>query len=178
MSYLQMTTGQYREVLNHLLGAESEEVVFLFTSLQDRGSSRSFDCKEIYKVPPSGFERQSAYHICLSDRTRQQIIKHASDTQTCLVEAHSHLNNLSPVEFSASDMIGFEEFVPHVRWRLGGRPYIALVYNKTSFDALVWENENNTMRSLQAIEVGKHRIFPTNLSLKRLRKESGSYEPR
>ena len=64
-------------------------------------------------------------------------IKRAHDPGTCLVEFHSHTGPW-PAAFSGSDLIGFREFVPHIWWRLKGRPYLAVVACRSTFDGFAW----------------------------------------
>lgn len=55
-----------------------------------------------------------------------------------LVEAHSHGPRGVPT-FSGSDWTGFSEWVPHVRWRLRGAPYAAIVVAAAgTLDAIAW----------------------------------------
>ncbi len=161
MINLQMTSLQYNNLLSHLLESDVEQVAFLQASYSKNKNNILFVCNDLLKIPPSGFDFQSDYHISLSDETRQSIIKSAWDSGYCLIETHSHINN-DPVQFSYSDMKGFNEFVPHIRWRLNNLPYIALVFNKISFDALVWHEKNENFIGLDCLLVDQERIFPTN----------------
>jgi hypothetical protein len=52
-----------------------------------------------------------------------------------------------------SDLLGFEEWVPHVRWRLQGRPYAALVCAGETWDALAWRQSTRTPEPIGAIEI-------------------------
>lgn len=76
-------------------------------------------------------------HVSLSDETRADVIMWAAAEEACLIEAHSH-GSSSPGAFSEFDLRGLEEWVPHVRWRLHGRPYAAMVTTTDDFDALAW----------------------------------------
>jgi hypothetical protein len=80
---------------------------------------------------------QSAYRVTLRDEVRPGIIKWAWDAGACLVEVHSH-SDLGDAWFSPSDIWGLREWVPHVRWRLRGRPYVAIVSDGSTLDALAW----------------------------------------
>jgi hypothetical protein len=92
---------------------------------------------EWYAVPPGGFASCSAWHFELTDKTRAYVIKRAHDSDGCLIEGHSH-DDPDPPALSASDLFGFREFVPHVWWRLHGRPYTALVVSQGGLDGFVW----------------------------------------
>ena len=76
-------------------------------------------------------------HVSLSDETRASVIRWASAEEGCLIEAHSHGRG-SPAAFSPFDLRGLAEWVPHLWWRLRGRPYAALVTSTADFDALAW----------------------------------------
>ena len=61
---------------------------------------------------------------------------------------------------------GLEEFVPHVRWRLGGRPYAALVFAPDGFDAMVWADESGAPEPLEALRVVDGPVLaPSNRTL-------------
>src|SRR5689334_18202541 len=104
----------------HLLYKEQdvEEAAFLYVSLD----GDNLVVQDWEPVPPNGFSIQTGYHIELTDATRATVIKNAHDRGASLVEMHSHLGPW-PAQFSPSDLSGFADWVPHVRWRLKGRPY-------------------------------------------------------
>lgn len=119
---------------DHLSHGDTEQVAFLLAETDVERNE--FRLTDMYAVPDEEFDVQLAFHISLSDIVRPKMIKWAWDRGQSLIEAHSHLQG--PAEFSASDLAGLAEFVPHVWWRLGGRPYAALVCAPDSFDALAW----------------------------------------
>ena len=74
--------------------------------------------------------------------------------------------------FSASDMYGFSDYVPHCRWRLRGRPYLAVVVSPRSVDALAWIGVGGEPIGLDAINVaGGETIGPTNQTITSLKME-------
>ncbi len=118
-------------------------------------------------MPSERFDRQSSYHVTLADDLRAEVIQRAARRGGSLVEAHTHLGPF-PAAFSASDIAGLDEWVPHVRWRLGGSPYVALVLAETGFDALVWDRGTEPER-LEALDVpGRGHLVPTGITLGRL----------
>lgn len=123
----------------HLLPARSscEEAAFLFARPEHTSDGLVFEVVEIYLVPPEGFTARSEYYLELSDATRAAVIKKAHDLDAALIEFHSHPKQREAC-FSWSDLHGFDEFVPHVMWRLNGRPYAAVVMALDSIDALFW----------------------------------------
>jgi hypothetical protein len=80
-----------------------------------------------------------------------------------VVEIQSHPWDW-PAEFSLSDRGGLEETVPHMRWRLKERPYLAVVVALTSYDALVWALDGQEPAAL-VVEVEGERLLPTGLSV-------------
>lgn len=98
--------------------------------------ARAFRLREWRAIPPDGFESRSSFHLVLKDETRAEIIKWAWDSGDSLVEAHSH--GFGEASFSPSDMYGLEQWVPHLWWRLRGRPYGAIVVDAGTLDALAW----------------------------------------
>jgi hypothetical protein len=164
--------GDVHEALwEHLLAeeADAEEAAFVFAPYEVDSGTGIFRCVEWFPVPPEGFMSRSPFHFELSDRTRAAVIKRAHDLNASLVEFHSHTGPW-PAKFSPSDWAGFIEFVPHVWWRLKGRPYAAVVVATASFDGLVWRTRPDTPVRLDGILVDGLLVEPTRLS--RLEREA------
>jgi hypothetical protein len=124
-------------------------------------------------VTPDGFDHRSLHSIELSDVTRGRVIKRAHDLSASLVEIHSHPFPY-PAEFSGSDRAGLEELVPHMRWRLKDRPYVAIVVAPGSFDALVWAEPGDALpTTLAGIRAGAECLKPTGRSEPSWRRRSG-----
>src|SRR5207249_4867030 len=133
-----------------------EQAAFLYATATDG----RFQVTGWEPVLPEDFTIQTSFHIELSDPLRAWVIKRAHDLNASLVEIHSHLGPWA-AQFSPSDLAGFEEWVPHVRWRLKGRPYGAFVVTRLNFDGLAWIV--NTPVSLDLIIDGEVHS-PTGLS--------------
>jgi hypothetical protein len=144
-----MTGADFEALIAHLSSSEDEQVAFLYA---ERAAPDRLTVGEVYPVPPEGFLRQSPFHLALTDEVRAQVLGRATALGACLIEVHSHEDS-SPVWFSPTDLRGFEEWVPHVRWRLGGRPYVALVFGGEEFDALVWDSDSGLPDALGALVV-------------------------
>lgn len=150
----------------HLLpeSAASEQAAFVFARLAPgTDGAVTFEYVDWFPVPPDGFESHSPFHLELSDAARGAVIKRAHDVGACLIEFHSH-DGPWPARFSPSDWAGFEEFVPHVWWRLKGRPYAAVVVAPSGFDALAWVTAPDAPARLDAILVDDEVLEPTRLS--------------
>jgi hypothetical protein len=124
----------YQAAQAHLTG-HVEQAGFFLADFDEL--SRRFLLRQWRAMPPGSFEIQTGYHVTLRDEIRPEIIKWAWDADACLVEAHSH-PSCDTARFSPSDLWGLNEWVPHVRWRSGGRPYLAMVVDGNTFDALAW----------------------------------------
>lgn len=160
---IEVGSGHYEELRRHLSG-DVEEVAFLFTEpYQD---DRRLKVRDVMPISVEGFDFQSDYHVELADGLRPQLIKRAWDEDACLIEAHSHTEGRAA--FSPSDLWGFEEWVPHLRWRLRRRPYAALVFAREDFDALVWHGDGPPV-GLDAIEIaGGESLRPTDNTIREL----------
>jgi len=170
MTSLSMPASTYAELIAHLSSSKVEQVAFLFT--EPPRPETSLRVGEMYRVPRAGFDWQSDYHVALTDEVRGHVIKRAHDLGGCIVEVHSHGGG-PPVWFSRSDLRGFEEWVPHVRWRLARRVYVALVFADEVFDALVWDGDDNAPTPLARLEVdGREPAAPSGITYERLRADS------
>lgn len=140
-----------------------EEAAFVFAHASGEEGAHILEYVEWSSVRPEGFASRSAYHLELADDTRAGVIKRAHDLGASLVEFHSHRGK-RPAQFSLSDWEGFEEFVPHVLWRLKARPYAALVVTATGFDGLAWLKTADAPTRLDALVAGDQVLSPTGLS--------------
>jgi hypothetical protein len=164
-----MTGADFDDLISHLGSSEDEQVAFLFAA---RTSPDRLDVGEVYSVPPEGFLRQSPFHLALTDEVRAYVLGRATELDCCLIEVHSH-EDTGPVWFSPTDLEGFEEWVPHVRWRLGGRPYVALVFGGEEFDALVWDSDSRLPAGLGALLVDRATRAASQITIKGLRGRRG-----
>jgi proteasome lid subunit RPN8/RPN11 len=162
---LSMDHETYSQLREALRWTGVEHVAFLFANAAAGGGLLLV--RDIYRVPRDGFDFQSDMHVSLTDETRAHVIKRASDLGGCLVETHSHKHG--PPCFSTSDLYGFQDWVPHVRWRLASRPYIALVFAGEAFDALIWQGSGDAPAPLAALIIDGHTVVPTGNTYRRLR---------
>ena len=159
---------QLRELRNHLLGDRSrEQAAFLFCKERfDDVGNCTFACSHWTKLDVCDFEHQKSDYLELTDAARARLIKSAHDGHFCLVESHSHPGPYQAA-FSSSDLSGLAEFVPHVRWRLGGRPYGALVFADSGFDGLAWLGASKAPQQIARITTEKQALSSTGLTLTR-----------
>lgn len=159
---LSFPTALYDDLLSHMRTGDTEQVSFLFTNPPE--PNKPLRIIELSHIPPDQFDLQSAYHVTLADDVRAGVIGRAWQLGGCLVEAHSH-GGSALASFSYSDVSGLSEWVPHVRWRLRGRTYVALVFAEASYDALAWEEGQDGPAPIAGVHVdGKGTVSPTGLS--------------
>jgi hypothetical protein len=168
---LDLTSELHSGIWSHLLpgdsrGDEDEQVAFGFARTTCDGEQCSFQLTDWIAMGPLDFASQSNYHVELTDEARARSIKRAHDLNASLLEFHSHPFQ-EHAEFSGSDILGFEEFVPHVWWRLKGKPYLAIVVARRSFDGVAWISGPNNPISVQEVTAGEMILRPTGLTLKR-----------
>jgi hypothetical protein len=158
----------YDEMRQHLLPRRSrdEQAGFVYAKPSKlEGASLSFEHVQWEPLGRGDFDHQSAFHLELRDETKARVIKTAHDLQCSLIEFHSHRGPW-PAQFSGSDFAGFEEFVPHVLWRLKGRPYAAVVVAASGIDGLAWTADNTF--PLSALLLGTKQLRPTGRSFNAL----------
>jgi hypothetical protein len=166
---LAVDQGTFDKLVAHLCteSDSTEQAAFLFCRYSDEIGRAILAPIEVALLKADAFECQSRVYLELRDETRAFLIKKAHDLDACLVEAHSHPEQ-HRAEFSPSDLFGFEEFVPHVRWRLKGRPYLAIVFGARDFDGLSWYGNSNDPKTLDAVVVDGERLIPTNRTIQQL----------
>ncbi|WLI89075.1 hypothetical protein Q4S45_20605 [Massilia sp. R2A-15] len=108
---------------------------------------------------------QASDYLELSDAARARIIKLAHERNAILLEVHCHPSK-QPACFSPADILGLVEFVPHIRWRLRGKPYAALVVGHNSIDGLAWFGDSKTPIPIGHIYSGSQIQKTTLLSSK------------
>lgn len=149
--------------LRRHLRSRVEQAAFLLADYEDDG--RAFHVRNVRFVDARQFDIQTAYHISLADETRAELIRWAWSEHASLVEIHSHTGDY-PAAFSATDLSGFAEWVPHVWWRLAGRPYVAVVTAGASFDGLAWIDDPREPERLNHITLsGGRTLEATGLTL-------------
>lgn len=165
---LRLPAAVFRAMRRHLLPVHSrlEQGAFLFSRyVVDEKRNPVFTYVDWMPLKTDDYAEQYQDYLELTDAARARIIKRAHDLDTCLMEFHSHPGPY-PAAFSPSDMHGFAEFVPHVRWRLKGKPYAAVVIAPSGFDALAWVYTLGTAAQLNTIETDTEILRATELTLR------------
>lgn len=160
----------YDRLQAHLLPPDSpdEQAAFLFARATTIHIGCRFEVIDHVLVEQEGIEYHPSGYLELADTTRAWVVKKAHDLGTSLIEMHSHRFPF-PAIFSPTDITGLREFVPHMWWRLKGKPYLALVVAPDSFDAFAWLTHPKKPKSINYLLVGRRIIRPTGLSAKHWR---------
>lgn len=162
---VRLTDHQFAELRRHL--REPERVAFMYAEVQDG----CFIVEEVEPMIGDDISSQSDLHVVLHDDIRPRLISRASAHGRSLIEAHSH-GPYGHAAFSPSDLLGFSEWVPHLWWRLKGRPYVALVMAGAQWDALAWIDGPRNPEAVAEIEVvadnESTRIAPTSATIRTL----------
>lgn len=162
---IHLPQDMYEQLHAHLLPPRGvcEEAAFLFATAEVGPDAVHLSVIETMLIPPEGFASRSRFYLELADHTRAVVIKRAHDLQACLIECHSHPGQRGAC-FSWSDLHGFDDFVPHARWRLAGRAYAAVVFATDSVDALAWTDSSTDAVPIAAMHVGGRVVQPTGLT--------------
>jgi hypothetical protein len=136
MASISFPAALFDELLSHL--KRPEEVAFM---LAEPPTDGCFRVRELRTMGGERFLDHSDDHAELDDAIRGEVIRWAWESDACLVEAHSHGPIFLPARFSGFDFDQFVDWIPHVRWRLAGRPYAALVAAGDDIDGLAWIGE-------------------------------------
>lgn len=142
---VRMSGEHFAELTEHL--ERPEEVVFMLADFRDE----LFEISDLRVIGSGAIESQSIVHVALADAVRPELLRWASDAGASLIEAHSHGPDFA--QFSASDLHGFAEWVPHVMWRLRNVPYAALVSSGDEWDGLAWITDPGSPMQVTTIEV-------------------------
>ena len=158
MCHVLALTPQQRERLSaHLLPDPpvAEEVAFLFARVHAGSEGFVLEVEDLHLVEDGAFRSRGIAHLQVEHDFIGRMIKRAHDLGTALVEAHSHpFEGLSAARFSPSDRAGLAEIVPHVLWRLPGRPYAALVFAPEGTDGLLWPSHGAEPEQITELRIG------------------------
>jgi hypothetical protein len=163
---LVMMPALHSRLWSHLLppGGICEQAAFAFCKVRNESGGILFEVIDAALLRPSDFAAQYSDYIEITDECRIGLIKRAHALDAALAEFHSHIGPWTAA-FSWSDRKGLRETVPHMKWRLIGKPYLAVVVAESGFDALAWPADSLAPSPLAAIRAGAKLYHPTNASL-------------
>ena len=158
-------TGAQHAVLDgHLRGA-AERVAFAVAVAAGRGLAVVAD---VLLVEDDCLE-PGPWCVQLTDEAQQRILMWATARSGWLIEMHSHLGRFGdPACLSSTDLEGLASWVPHVRWRLQGRPYMAVVVGPETIDGIAWEGEPGVVGPVATMLVDGTPTTMTGLSWARI----------
>ena len=164
---LDMLLEMRNEIWTHLLPvpASTEEAGFGFAKFSSRGNSCQFTLCDWAAFDAGDFVSKEGDYLHLTDEARIRVIKHAHETDTCLVEFHSHPFPF-PAMFSYADKHGLDQLVPHLWWRLKNRPFLAVVVAPEDFDGIAWIESPESPIPLNYINDGQSINESSGLSIK------------
>ncbi len=134
MVQINVDAGLWNAAREHL-DTRAERVGFFLADWSPL--ARCFRVRDWRPIDEEAASGPDELHVSLSDEIRSAVIQWAWAEDACLIEAHSH-GRWSPAAFSPFDLRNLEEWVPHLWWRLRGRPYAAIVTSTRDLDALAW----------------------------------------
>src|SRR5687768_11832126 len=107
---VRFTRGLYDRMVGHLRSEVTEQVGFLFM----RKATDEFIVEDFHGVPKAGLVQPSEVHAEVSEEEQLSAFTAASRRGLWLGEVHSHPGSSHLAAFSASDLRGLSDFVPHV----------------------------------------------------------------
>jgi hypothetical protein len=123
----------------------------------------------MYLDDENDYSYQGWAGVELADDIRPRTLKWATGHGAALVEVHSHGVGWRPTTFSTTDLRGLVEAVPTFVWRLGGRPYAAIVVGgRKDHDSLTWAERDSAPTPIGELVVGGAPLTPTQLAVTRI----------
>lgn len=154
--------------LDRHLRQRGEQLAF-FGTVQVGAVLRAVD---LLTAGPELLDDADAWHVALTDAGRQAVLRWAAERGVGLAEVHTH-PGWWPAEFSEVDLGGLRHWASNVVWRLGGRPYAALVIASASIDGLVWRDRDAVPVVPDGVERSGRLLLPTGRSVLRFAGEAG-----
>lgn len=161
-STITFSPDQYSTTWEHLLPRPQiqEEAAFAFVRRDASTDQHSYTVTDTWLLPREMLLSQHADYLELTDEAHVQVIQQAHRLDASVVEMHSHLGGGAPA-FSKFDCAGLADTVPHMWWRLKGRPYFAIVVSRGGYDALAWLDGPGAPSGLSCLRVGSRRLLPS-----------------
>ncbi|MGH9921780.1 MAG: HesA/MoeB/ThiF family protein [Nitrososphaerales archaeon] len=131
----------WEKAFSHLIEKDGEHFAFFLAEACTISKGTVLLVKDVILIDDDEMETEGfAAKIKLDPLLR--VTNTANSKKSVLVEIHNHTDFGGIVNFSGTDLKGFEEFVPYVLDVLPNRPYGALVVTeKASIEGLIWNHE-------------------------------------
>lgn len=143
----------YTSVYAHLFQNALEQAAFLLAQAYPAPDGPRLEAVDAYLVPPEGWELQHQLYLELKDSERANIMYRARTGSFALIDCHSHPRSTADVRFSPSDRSGITNFAAYAKWKLDGRPYVAMVWGQASVDAVAWYGDFLTAARVKEVVV-------------------------
>ena len=153
MNIIEIPKAIFATANSHFFQSDLEQGAFMFANAHVDADEMRLVVDAIYLVPKSGWERQSEVYLQMRDSERAKIMKLARERGACAIDCHSHPQSGADVWFSPSDVHGISEFAPYAKWKLGGRPFAAIVFGEESLDAVAWKGDFTEAQRVDAVRV-------------------------
>jgi hypothetical protein len=123
----------------------------------------------MYLDDDTDYAYRDHHGVELADHIRPKTLMWSTELDAALIEVHSHGEGKWATTFSTTDLRGLVEITPSVLWRLGGRPYAALVVGgRKDHDSLAWAAKDAAPGPIAHLVTGASVTQPTGLALDRL----------
>ena len=163
---LSLTGAQHGVLDAHLRGAP-ERVAF---AVADPGAPDLAVVSDVLLVDDDCLE-PGPWCVQLTDEAQQQVLMWATANSGWVIEMHSHIGPLGdPVSFSPTDIEALATWVPHIRWRLQARPYMAVVVGPKTIDGVTWTGKPGEVEPMKTLLVDGTPTVMTGLSWARITK--------
>ena len=171
MQTLRITDDTWDQVQTYL-DHPSERMAFFAAALTDGTEATGGDwtvVEVMYLDDDHDYAYQGWAGVELADHIRPQTLKWATEHNAALVEIHSHGPGIKATSFSTTDLRGLTEITPSLLWRLGGRPYAAIVVGgRNDHDSLTWTAKDTPPAPITELIIGTTTTRPTGRALARL----------
>ena len=151
-----------KKLQRHFFQSELEQGAFLFTEVKQTTNEVILNVKDYYLIPEDGWQVQLDVYLEMKDSERSKIMSIARKGGYGVIDCHSHPGSDNEVQFSPSDCHGITDFAAYTNWKLGGKPFAAIVWGEASFDAVVWMTDFKKALPLDELRISGDR----NLILK------------
>ncbi len=131
----------YIPLIAHLFQNELEQGCFLFARTAVMGTYITAEVVDQHFVRPDGWDVQGELYLEMKDSERAKIMAFARGKDLSVIDCHSHPKSGKTVSFSPSDKSGITEFAGYARWKLDGKPFMAIVWGESSADAKAWHGD-------------------------------------
>lgn len=163
-------TDETWEALQVYLDHTSERMAFLAaTRTEGAGETDWTVIAVMFLDDDTDYARQDWHGVELADHIRPRTLMWSTELDAALIEVHSHGAGKWATTFSTTDLLGLIDVTPSILWRLGGRPYAAIVVGgRKDHDSLTWASRDADPAPIANLRVGDNLAHPTGLALDHL----------